>query len=339
MGRTHAEAIRRAPGAELVAVSLGRRAQTLAQDYGAIWEEDAAALVNRPDVDVVVIATPHHLHADQALAAMRAGRHVMIEKPLATTLADCDRIAEVAAETDRLVRVGYHQRFRANNRAAATWIRAGKLGQLVTAQVSMPTFARNLQAGGFGGDWSWWNQRESLGHVFNSAPHAIDLLRWFTGDDVETVSAFCRSYLPGVAVEDTTLALMAFAGGGIASLFSSRALPAPSWPGEDFRLRLMGDVGVMDLDPTGELRVTEGSPGSWRSLASQPALGYEGANTAFGDVRMQAYRDQILAMVDALEGRDAEIGSWADGRAGVAACVAMMESSRCRRWMDLGAIG
>ncbi len=335
MGRTHAEAIRRTPRAELVAVALGRRAEGLAQRYGVDCEPDAAALVQRADLDVVVITTPHHLHTEEAEAAMLAGKHVLVEKPLTTTVADCARLARVATAQDRVLAVGYHQRFRRNNRAACDWLRSGRLGALQIAQISMPTFARNLQSGGFGGDWSWWNDPASRGHIFNSAPHAIDLLRWFTGDEVQTVSAFCRSFLPGLKVEDSTLATFALADGAMASLFSSRALPAPAFPGEDFRIRLMGEKGLLDLDPMGDVQVADDD--GRRIISTQPPIGYEGADTAFGDVRMQAYGDQIAALMDAIEGRSSDIGRWPDGQAGVAVCEAILKSSADRCWIDLAA--
>lgn len=335
MGRTHAEAVQRTAGAELRAVALGRRAEGLAQRCGVACEPDLTALVNRADIEVVIITTPHHLHLEEAEAAMRAGKHVLVEKPLATTVGDSVRLARVAAECERVLAVGYHQRFRRNNRAARAWLREGRLGALQMAQVSMPTFARNLQAGGFGGDWSWWNDPASRGHIFNSAPHAVDLLRWFTGEEVETVSAFCRSYLPELTVEDSTLATFAFSGGAIASLYSSRALPAPAFPGEDFRFRLMGSKGMMDLDPMGEVQVADED--GQRTISTQPAIGYEGAETAFGDVRMQAYADQNAAMIAAIEGRPSDIGRWLDGQAGVRVCDAILSSSAERRWIELGA--
>lgn len=332
MGRTHAEAVRRADDAELVAVAQGSRAEGLAKRYDVAWEADAAALLRRPDVDAVIISTPHHLHADAGVAAMQAGKHVLIEKPLATTLVDCDRLAEAATAHDRVLAVGYHQRFRYNNRMACDWIRNGRMGKLTVAQVSMPMFASKIQTGGFGGDWAWWNDPKSVGHLFNSVPHAIDLLRWFTGTEVATVSAFCRTLLPDVPVEDTTLTMFEMSGGTMGSLFSSRALPAPSFPGEDFRFRLMGESGLLDLDPTHQLLASDAA--GWRTIATQARINHEGADTAFGDVRMQAYRDQISAFIDAVRGIPSEVGRWADGRAGVAACVAMLESSDQRRWVS-----
>jgi UDP-N-acetyl-2-amino-2-deoxyglucuronate dehydrogenase len=334
MGRTHAEAVRRQPNAELVAIHGGTRAPALAERYGIAFEADKAALLARSDIDAVVVTTPHHLHVEEALAALAQGKHVLVEKPLATSVADCDRMLAAAAAVKRTLAVGYQQRFRVNNVRACALIREGAIGRVLAVQVSMPMYAGAIKAGGFGGNWAWWNDPASVGHLINSAPHAIDLLRWFTGGDVVTVSALSRTFLPDVPVEDTTMGLMEFSTGTICSLFSSRALPAPSFPGEDFRFRITGSAGLLDLDPYGELRLSDEK--GWRSISQQPPVKHEGSDTAFADVRMQAYCDQMSAFIAAIKGQPSDVGTGADGRAGVAACLAMIESSSARRWISLG---
>lgn len=111
-------------------------------------------------------------------------------------------------------------------------------------------------------------------------------------------------------------------------------MPAPSFPGEDFRIRIIGRHGLLDLDPYGELRLSDAS--GWRLVSCQPAVPHTQADAAFGDVRMQAYCDQLGAFADAIDGNPAaEVGSALDGRAGVAACAAMLESSERKEWVSL----
>lgn len=331
MGRTHAEAVRRLPNAELVAVSCGSRAPALAERYGMAFEPDKEALLRRADIDAIVVTTPHHLHVDETLSALAQGKHVLVEKPLATSVMDCQRMIDAAATRKLTLAVGYQQRFRVNNVRACALVRAGAIGRILAVQISMPMYAGAIKTGGFGGNWAWWNDPASVGHLINSAPHAIDLLRWFTGTDVVTVAAFSRTFLPDITVEDTTMGILEFSGGAICSLFSSRALPAPSFPGEDFRFRITGTTGLLDLDPYGELRQSDEQ--GWRVVSQQPPVKHEGADTAFGDVRMQAYCDQLSAFIAAIEGRPNNVGTGADGLAGVEACIAMMESSAKKTWV------
>ena len=332
MGRTHAEAIRHLDSAAtLVAVWGGSRAPGLAEQCGIACESGMEALVRRPDIDAIVVATPHHLHAAEAQLALELGKHVMVEKPITTAVEDCDRLIELADRRRAVLAVVYQQRFRVNNARAAELIRAGTIGRVLTVQVSMPLFKGALQSGSFGGRWEWWDDPASVGHVINSAPHAIDLIRWVTGAEVENVSAFCRTFSAGHRVEDTTLALMEFSNGTLFSLFSSNAFPQAPFPNEDFRFRIMGTTGLIDLDPYGELRVETGR--GWEVASRQPAVGYESANTAFSPARMQAYWDQMQAFIDAIHGQPLRCGSGRDGRAGIATCLAMLRSSRERRWV------
>ena len=340
MGRTHAEAILRlGDQAALTAIAGGRRAAGLAQRYGIVEEPTAEALLRRADVDAVIVATPHHLHTDATVFAFKEGKHVLVEKPLATSVEDCDRMIAAATAAQRVLATGYHQRFRPNNREAQRLVRSGAIGRLETVQVSMPS-QQPVGVSSFGSDWSWWNDPASIGHMINAFPHGLDLLRWCTGAEVSTVSAFCRTLLPDIKVEDTTMALAEFSNGVIASLYASRALPAPIFPGEGFRCRMVGTTGLIDLDPYDELRIADSK--GWRLVSKQPAVGHESADTAFGEARMQAYRDQMQAFVRGIRGEPTTpdmvpLGTGRDGQVAVAICRAMLTSSQQRRWVDLPA--
>ena len=153
--------------------------------------------------------------------------------------------------------------------------------------------------------------------------------------EIANISAFCRTFSPDLQVEDTTLASMEFSNGALFSLFSTNALPVPAWPGEDFRFRIMGSAGLLDLPPVGELRLEDA--GGWRTESVQPAVVHDAAaETAFGDVRMQCYCDQLQAFIDGVHGKPLRCGSGADGLAGVAACLAMFTSSTEQRWTRPG---
>ncbi len=333
MGRTHIEALKRLPDVAAVAVAGGKRAPGLAQRYGIDFVEVKENLLRRTDIDAVVITTPHHLHVDEALEAIAHGKHVLVEKPLATSGADCERMIAAAKAKGVTLAVGYQQRFRVNNQKACELIRSGAIGRVQAFTVNMPMYAGAIKSGGFGGDWSWWNDPANIGHLLNSSPHALDLLAWMMQAQVKTVSAFSRTLLPDIPVEDTTVGLLEFSNGAIGTLFSSRALPAPSFPGEDFRFRIIGTEALLDLDAYSELRLSDAK--GWRVVSQQPPVKHEGADTAFADVRMQAYRDQMAAFIDLIHGRPSEVGSGESGRAAVAACRALLQSSAERRWISL----
>jgi predicted dehydrogenase len=116
-------------------------------------------------------------------------------------------------------------------------------------------------------------------------------------------------------------------------------LPAPSFPGEGFRCRFVGTTGLIDLDPYDELKIADLK--GWRLVSKQAAVGHESADTAFGEGRMQAYRDQMKAFINAIRGEAVTpemvpLGTGPDGKVAVAVCHAILTSSRERRWVDLG---
>ena len=322
MGRTHAEAVHAVPGFRLAAVTGGRRAGGLAERFGIDEEPDVERLVRRPDVDAVIVTTPHHVHVDEALATIAAGKHALVEKPLATSVSDCDRMIDAALRRSVTMAVGYHQRFRRNNMEARRLIREGAIGRILTIRVTMLTEASLRDGGG----WEWWDDPASLGHVLNSAPHGIDLLRWCMGTEVAAVSAFSRNFLTRAPVENTTLALVGFHNGALLSLFSTNEMADPGFPGESFRLRIMGSEGLMDLDPYGDLKLA--AKGTWRTVSTQPAAQFVAADVPLSPARLRAYERQILAFGDAIEGKPSRIGAGPDGRAGVEAVTAMLEASR-----------
>lgn len=322
MGRTHAEAVSAVPGFRLVAVTSGRRAQGLAERFGIDEEPDVERLVRRADVDAIIVTTPHHVHVHDAVACIAAGKDVLVEKPLATTVSDCDRMIAAARRRSVTLAVGYHQRFRRNNVEARRLIREGAIGRILTVQTTMLTEASLRDGGG----WEWWDDPASLGHVLNSAPHGIDLLRWCMGTEIAAVSALSRSFLTRAPVENTTLALLSFHNGALLSLYSTNLMPDPGFPGESFRLRIMGSEGLMDLDPFGDLKLAAG--GTWRTVSTQPAARFIAADVPLSPARLRAYERQLRAFGDAIEGKPSRIGSGRDGRAGVEAVTAMLEASR-----------
>lgn len=327
MGMTHAAAIAQCSGAQLVAIAGGERAPGLAAQHGVAHEPDASSLIRRDDIDAVVITTPHHLHAAQALETFEHGKHALVEKPMATTLDDCDAMIDAAGKSGRTLAVGFHQRFRRNSREARARIRAGALGEIHLAQINMlPAVAPMLADPAFAGRWEWWQDPRSVGHILNSGPHAIDLMRWLLDAEVVHVSAHCRTTRPNAVVEDTTAALLEFSNGTICVLTSSCVAPTPSFPGEEFRFRLMGSRAVMDLDPFTQLRMSQDN--DLVVVSTQETVGHQQSSTLLGPGRLQAYIDQIENFLLATQGLPTLVADGNDGRAAVSACLAMLQSSR-----------
>lgn len=336
MARTHVEAIRWLDSsASLVALWGGSRAPGLAERYGIACEPTVESLVRRDDIDAIVVTTPHHLHLNEVLLALEAGKHVMVEKPMATTVADCDRMLAAAARRKLVIAVGYNLRFRDLPIKARELIAANAIGRVVDMHLTMFMDADLFDRQDFGGanKSKWMKLPENVGFVIDGLPHGVDLMRWFTGAEVKTVAGFSRTFLPGRQVEDTTAGVIEFTNGAVCTVNTSCAVPGP-YPGEYSRYSIIGTEGLLAMDPFGELHISNRKDG-WRLVATQPKVGFESAETAFGDVRMKAYRAQIQSFIDGIHGQPMQAGSGADGRAGLAACLAMLTSTRERRLVEL----
>ncbi len=332
MGRTYAETISKyCQRAAVRAVAVGSRAAELAGIYGVTHEPSLDSLLARKDVDAVFIATPHHVHAQQALAAAKAGKHVLLEKPMACSVADCDAIIAACKAAGVKCTIAFTQRSRKCNIRAKELIDRGEIGRVLQIQ----EYA--LNATGLVGLPKWQSDAENLGTLFGHAIHNFDRIRWLTGQEIRTVYAKCdnleqprtQNSEPGnPAVEGTSMVLMTLTDGATAGLWESFQVPKPSFPRTQFTAWIIGEKGLLDIDAYGELRVATG--GAWRVVETQAPIDWAGKGF-LDPVRLESYTRQCQDFIDAvLDDRQPMVTGW-DGRQAVAAALAAYESSRAGR--------
>lgn len=239
--RTHIPALK-AAGAEVVAVASAslQSAQAAATECGGAevfegWRD----LVDRAGVDAVDICTPNSLHAEIAIAAAQAGRHVLVEKPMATTVAECDAMIAAADAAGVLLMTAHNARFAPPFVAAARIVAAGDIGDVHGFRAAFGHAGPESWAPGS----SWFRDRALAGGgaLLDLGVHVIDMLRAVLADDVTEVSAFIRD---AEAVEEDAQVLLRFAGGAAGSIHAS-------WiarPGPDHQLTLFGAGGSLHVD-------------------------------------------------------------------------------------------
>jgi predicted dehydrogenase len=333
MGRTHAEAIRYlSNSAELVAIWGGSRAPALAERLGVACEPTVEALMRRTDIDAIVISTPHQLHMNETLLALESGKHVLVEKPMATKVEDCDRMNAAAAAKKRVLGVAYNLRFRVNLPKVRELIANGAIGKVQSMHYSMIRQLAN--AGNFGGNkMGWVNQPEVVGFVIDGLPHGLDAIRWATGAEITRAAGFSRTYTPERPIEDTTVGIFEFNNGAICSVHTTIASHG-DYEGEMARLMICGSAGSLDMDGFGDLHMTDRQKG-WRLVSTQPPVMADDPESAFKDGRMTAFRNQIQSFIDGIHGKPMDVATGADGRNGLAACLALLTSSRESRVVQL----
>jgi predicted dehydrogenase len=333
MGRTHAEAIKYLSAtAELVAIWGGTRAAALAERCGAVHEPTLEGMMRRKDIDAVIITTPHQYHFKEVMLALEGGKHVLIEKPMATRVEDCDQMLAAAAQRGLTTAVAHNLRFRVNLPIVRALIRSGEIGSIQSMHFSM--IRQLVNVGNFGGNKTGWvNQPEAIGFVIDGLPHGLDAIRWATGAEVKRVAGFSRTYTPERPIEDTTVGILEFNNGAICSVHTTQASHG-FFPKEMARLTIHGSKGSLDMDGFGDLHMTDRQRG-WRLITTQPPVMADDPESAYKEGRMRAFYNQIQSFIDGLNGKPSQVATGADGRAGLAACLGMLTSTRENRFVTL----
>jgi len=218
------------------------KVESLAKDFQCRAYTDYHKLIDDKICDAVVIATPHFLHTPIGIAALGAGLHVLVEKPISAQKADCQKL--IAAHTDKTKVFGacFNQRVRPHFKAVKDVIDSGQLGDIIRVEcIATHWFRTNnyyksaswrTKWGGGGG-----------GILINQAQHQLDLLQWFVGMPSK-VTGFCKfGHTHDIEVEDTANAYFEYANGAT-GLF---AVSTCEYPGTD-RLEICGQFGKITID-------------------------------------------------------------------------------------------
>ena len=236
MGRTHVAAFT-AAGAEVTCVCDPdeARREAVAREFGVSRTTGDLEELIGSDVDVVVVATPEALHLRPALAALQADKHVLIEKPLATTPAEANEIAAEARRSDRVVMPGLNLRYDPRYRMVKDWLREGGHGETVSLYVR-----RNRPAPLF-------TQYSRIHPAFETGSHDIDVVLWYTGQRVRRVSAVQRRR-PGDVNPHAIWALMELDGGAVATLETVWLIPEGARLFRGDALELITERGMAHID-------------------------------------------------------------------------------------------
>jgi predicted dehydrogenase len=237
----HAKALAEIPDVKVVAAynRTAAKAEEFARKHGATACATPEALLAHPDVDVVCLCTPSGDHLAPALACARAGKHVIVEKPLEVTLARCDELTKACAQAGVVLAGILPRRFGAGSQALKAALDAGRFGQITLAGALIPWW--RTQAYYDSAAWRGTFALDGGGALMNQGIHTIDLLLWFLGP-VKRVSATAGLVAhDGIEVEDIAAGWIEFANGARATLAGSTAC----WSGTGFpaEIRIHGTTG------------------------------------------------------------------------------------------------
>jgi predicted dehydrogenase/NADPH:quinone reductase-like Zn-dependent oxidoreductase len=298
-----------APNTRLAAVfdPVQRLAREVAESFGADVAPTPEALMDHAGVDAVLLAVPHDMHAPLAVQAAQAGKHVIVEKPQANTLAAARAMTEAVRAAGRELSVCFPYRYTPKVIVARHFVEAGGLGRFTGSHVRL--FMDKTPAywiGGFSGraqsDWRASKARAGGGIFIMNLTHYVDLVRHLVGVEVDEVWGSAGTVEGATEVEDTIAVTLRFANGAIGTLVGCSSVRGTL----SEECRIWGADGHLAVEPEPRLftlRAVDGlRSGRWQAPGRLP-----------GSARIRAvYLSRLATALD--EGRPPEIGA-ADGLA------------------------
>lgn len=326
--RTIPEGIAPSPEAELAAVmdvneKLARKA---GEEFGGRVYTSEDDIMKDADVEAVYIATPAHLHRDQAVKAAEAGKHVLCEKPMAITVKDCESMIEACRKNNVRLGVGFMMRFHSYHRKASEMIQEGKLGRMTFVRGQLSCWYPDME-----GAWRQDPAKGGGGSLVDMGNHSIDVLEGILRSKVAEVSCFAGTLVHKYPVEDTAIVSLKFENGVLGVVDSCFSVPDAS---SKNRLELYGSGGSILAEGT----LGQAPDGDMRAFL-EAAGGYDAGQvreiSADGEEikpePVNTYRAEIEEMCRAItEGRDPEI-SGGDGLWSQKVMLACYESAKTGR--------
>lgn len=313
MGRTHANAYAALDDVEVVGVSSRSRdkATELANAVGAQPFTDSMALATHDDVDAVSVTVPTPLHAEYTVAALEAGKHVFVEKPMEISVEACDRMIAAAEANDRLLMVAHVLRFWPEYEAVADVVRSGRIGSPLSAT------ATRLSTRPAWGDW-FADPEMTGGAVHDMLVHDFDVMNWLFGP---AQRAFAEGRKGPAGGWDHVLALSDH--GGVKCLSEGSVMMPEGFP-FTMSLYVLGDAGRVEFSfRAGGAGVETGTESGTSLLLFSPGEDAEALSAPAGD----AYEREVAYFSSYVQGgRTPERGTAAQGRESVRLALAARAS-------------
>lgn len=235
----HARAICDLPNARLIGFCDHAPEKTgqLAAEYGAKAYGSMEAMLADPGIDIVTIATPSGAHAGPAIAAARAGKHVLCEKPMEITLERIDEMVEAHHRAGTTLGGIFQNRFNPAMVPLRQAVAEGRFGRITYAAVFVPWWRSDEY---YAGSWRGTLAMDGGGALMNQSIHMIDMLLDIAGP-VRRVSAFTATLAHTIEAEDTAVAVLEFANGALGQIYGTTA----SWPGRFKQFEMTGTRGTV----------------------------------------------------------------------------------------------
>ena len=313
ISRFHARAIEDVRGAKLVACCdlAEDRAKKFAEEVGCTPYSDLKKMLADPEVDVVTVGTPSGAHMEPAVAAAKAGKHVIVEKPLEVTLKRCDKIIDACEKAGVKLGTIFPSRFHDSSVLMRKAIDQGRFGRITLGDAYVKWFRTQeyYDSGAWRGTW----KLDGGGALMNQAVHTVDLLSWLMGPVEEIQAQTATLAHKRIEVEDVATATLKFKSGALGVIEATTA----AYPGYLKRIEIHGSEGTAVLEEEDIKawdfakkkasdkaihKAMQSSKSTGGGAADPAAIGHHGHTLQFKDF-VKAIKTNGTPAVDGHEGR------------------------------------
>jgi predicted dehydrogenase len=330
MALTYAEAIQsHVTGARLVAIAGGSRTPGLAADYGVSAEPAIEALLARPDIDAVILTTPDQVHHPETLQAAAAGKHVLVEKPMAPSVAQCREMIAACQAAGVNLAVVKTERYRRLTKQAKQLIEAGQIGSirmLRTVSCFPISLGQEILE-----SRPWYGDPAGGGLFMSMASHNADMLLWLNGGRVVQVFAQATTFSDINLPAQSVMAQLRFENGSMGQMLISSEMPPPSLRSSEVRFEVIGSQGILDFENYEFLDL--GMATGWERVFTPQRFDYLAEPKS--PIRLEPHIGVVQEFVNSiLEDRPPQV-SGADGLAAVEICEACLRSAQSGQAVSL----
>ena len=329
IGPWHARAIKaNYEKADLVAACdiLPDQVKKYTEEYGngeMVAYTDYHEMLKDPNIDVVSICTPSGLHSEMAVAAMKAGKHVLCEKPLDIKLSNIDRMIEAADKCNVKLGGVFQRRTYESSKKVKQAIDDGVLGKMVLGDAYMKYYRSQAyyDSAGWRGTW----ELDGGGALMNQGVHGVDLLLWLMGD-VDTVYARARTMTRKIEVEDTAVAMLQYKNGAMGIIEGTTSVN----PGEATTMQIHGKLGTIVYEESDVKRwaVTTGDDDRAEDIDVSMDEEKAGGTGDPKDIGIRGHICHVADIIDAIETDREPMVTGTSGRKAVELILAIYESSK-----------
>lgn len=303
----HARAIEHIDGAELFGVADNSlaAANRFAQQHGVKAYADYSEMLSDENIDAVCICTPSFLHAEMAIEAMNAGKHVVVEKPMALDADSADEVIKVSDKTGKKLTVIYQLRYEDDIIKVKELVRQGAFGRITLCRLALNYYrSKEYYASSA---WKGMIKYEGGGALMNQGIHGVDLMEYIMGD-VKSVRGLAKTLVHNIEVEDTAVATVEFENGALGVITASSC----AYPGFDRTIEIYGDSGYVVIKENSISRLM--LDGKEIPVTEKDGLGVAGDP---GALSYEMHQKQLVNFIRAVEGKEDLISDARAGRSAV----------------------